>query len=136
MPEELLIYRAFISSPGDLNPQRQVAKQAIESLSPTYERRGIKIIAWLWEDQAVSEMGQPAQTIITSQLGPYDIYIGIMGARFGSPTERFGSGTEEEFTNALAAYRQTGRPRLSFFFQEVMLTMKGLNEHLIDQLGV
>ena len=135
LPENLATYRVFVSSPGDLGPQRLVAKQAIESLSPIYERRGIRIVPWLWEDWAVSELGQPAQTIITSQLGPYDIYIGIMGARFGSPTERFGSGTEEEFNDALAAHRQTGKPKLSFFFQEVTFNTNALNEHTLDQLG-
>ena len=135
MAEDFVTYRVFISSPSDLGPQRLVAKQAIESLSPTYERRGVKIVAWLWEDQGVSELGQTAQAIITSQLGTYDIYIGIMGAQFGSPTERFGSGTEEEFNDALVAHRQTGKPRLSFFFKEVTFTTKALNEQVIHQLG-
>ena len=135
MPKQQLIYRVFLSSPGDLDQQRQVAKEAIESLSRQYERRGIKIVPWLWEDETVSEMGATPQEIITSQLGPYDIYIGIMGARFGSPTKNYGSGTEEEFYEAIAANRATGRPKLGFFFREVVIKTTTLNQELIDQLA-
>ena len=125
----------LISSPGDLEAQRIIAKQAIETLSLTYERRGIKIVPWLWEDQVSSEIGQPAQAIITTQLGEYDIYLGIMGARFGTPTARFGSGTEEEFNDALTLFKANGRPRLGFLFFEATLVTTGLSAGDIDQLG-
>lgn len=135
MPQQLLTYRVFVSSPGDLNLQRQVAKEAIESLSRQYERRGIRLVPWLWEDQAVSEIGGSAQEIITSQLGPYDIYIGMMGARFGSPTGNYGSGTEEEFYEAVKANQSTGKPKIGFFFREVIVKTTSLTSEIIEQLS-
>ena len=42
-------------------------------------------------------LGIDAQDVINRQLGEYDIFLGIMNTRFGSPTHRADSGTEEEF---------------------------------------
>ena len=47
-------------------------------------------------------MGSDPQQIINSQVSDeYDIFIGILWTRFGTPTERAGSGTEEEFSWSL-----------------------------------
>ena len=135
MPREMLTYRVFISSPADLGQQRQVAKEAVETLSRQYERRNIKIVPWLWEQEATSDFGRDAQTLITAQLGQYDIYIGLMGARFGSATARYGSGTEEEFYEAFKANRSTGWPGIGFFFKEVTLSTTTLDEDSIQQLA-
>ncbi|PYL26201.1 MAG: hypothetical protein DMF37_02915 [Verrucomicrobia bacterium] len=45
-------------------------------------------------------MGADAQDVINHQLAEYDIFLGIMSCRFGSPTKRAHSGTEEEFNRA------------------------------------
>ena len=103
MPEQQKVYKVLISSPSDVAKQRSVAKEAVHAISATYERRGIRVTAWTWEDDAVSQIGQPPQDAINNQLGPYDIYLGIMGSRFGSPTGNFGSGTEREYEEALQA---------------------------------
>ena len=46
-------------------------------------------------------MGTDAQGVINSQISDdYDLFIGIMWCRFGTPTGRAGSGTQEEFQRA------------------------------------
>ena len=134
MPTQLDTYRVFISSPSDIIKQREIAKAAVEAMSQDYERRGIRVEPWLWEWDAVSEFGKPAQAVIQEQLGKYDVYVGIMGSSFGSPTEAYGSGTEEEFETALSAY-QTGQVlQVGFFFRNEQLSAKSLSTHKLDQL--
>ena len=55
-----------------------------------------------WESHCNPGVGSNVQSVINEQIGPTDIYVGIMWKRFGTPTGRAGSGTEEEFK---AAYR-------------------------------
>jgi hypothetical protein len=50
------------------------------------------------------------------QIGPVDLFIGIMWKHFGSPTGVAGSGTEEEFDQALESCQRTGRPRMLCYF--------------------
>jgi hypothetical protein len=41
-----------------------------------------------------------------------------MWNRFGSPTPRAGSGTEEEFERAVASFKTTGKPDIKFYFNQ------------------
>lgn len=134
MTETKQIYKVFISSPGGLSKQREVAKQTVMNMSKLYDRRGIMFDPWLWEADSVSEFGSPAQTVITKQLGEYDIYVGIMGTRFGTSTDKFGSGTEQEFYEALEANKASGYPRVGFFFKSENVNTSKLTADDIDQL--
>ena len=56
----------------------------------------------MWETDTFPSIGKDAQSIINEQIGDdYDIFVGLMWTRFGTPTPRAGSGTEEEFNLAL-----------------------------------
>jgi hypothetical protein len=50
------------------------------------------------------------------QIGQCDLFVGIMWRRFGTPTGVAGSGTEEEFDQALRSWRRSGRPRMLCYF--------------------
>jgi hypothetical protein len=134
MPAVARVYKVFISSPADLNPQRDIARKTIETVSTTYANRGVRVEHWTWDRDASSEFGQPAQEKIKRQLGPYDIYIGIMGRRFGSPTASFGSGTEEEFNAAIDALGHKKLIRLGFLFKDENISTKELNKSDYEQL--
>lgn len=129
-----MTFRIFISSPGDLGRQRQIAKDTIRTISATYERRGIRIIPWAWEDDAVSEMGSSAQDVINRQLGKYDIYLGLMGARFGSPSGAYGAGTEREFFEALELKVAGTILGAGFFFRNVNIPVGSLNDEDLGQI--
>jgi hypothetical protein len=58
-----------------------------------------------------------------------------MGASFGTPTDRFGSGTEEEFNDALKALGEGSIKEVGFFFKNTPLESTKLNEHAISQLS-
>jgi hypothetical protein len=60
-------------------------------------------------------MGRP-QEVINGQIGEYDIFVGIMWKRFGTPTGMAQSGTEEEFRLAYDAWQQSKSPSILFYF--------------------
>lgn len=47
---------------------------------------------------------------------PLDLFVGIMWNRFGTPTPTAGSGTEQEFEEALSNWRDEGKPWITFYF--------------------
>lgn len=73
-----------------------------------------------WETHTYPAVGTSAQAVINEQIGDdYDIFIGIMWTHFGTPTESFGSGTEEEFYRALQKRSSNGDPlRILFYFKD------------------
>ncbi|GAA5263632.1 hypothetical protein ACOSOMT5_P0052 [Acidiphilium sp. MT5] len=134
MSQKMIVYRVFVSSPTDVVAERQAAKSAILETSSFFEKNGIRLEPWLWEENAVSEFGNKPQEIITQQLGEYDLYIGIMGATFGSPTQKYGSGTEEEFNGAIGALQAGTLRHASFFFKDVTFQAKHIDNNQILQL--
>ncbi|MEO1077656.1 MAG: hypothetical protein AAFX41_17080, partial [Bacteroidota bacterium] len=80
---------------------------------------GFRLAVVKWETRARPAMGR-AQGVITQQLGPTDLFVGIMWKRFGTPTGKAGSGTEEEFDEAYAQWKRKRRykPEILFYFRE------------------
>ena len=135
MPQKVTNYKIFISSPGDLQEQREVVDQAIESLSKTYEHRGITIKSWRWEEQVASKLGVLPQDHVFESLGQYDIYLGLMAARFGTPTGNYGSGTEAEFEDAIARYKDQKILTAAFLFKNTSINAVSLRSNDILQLS-
>jgi len=71
-----------------------------------------------WKTHVVPDMGRP-QEVINQQVGDYDIFVGILWKRFGTPTGKGESGTEEEFNIAYANWQKFKRPRILFYFSRV-----------------
>ena len=71
-----------------------------------------------WENDVRPSFGSDSQNVINKQIGnDYDLFIGIMYKKFGSPTTNAGSGTEEEFNNAYERYsKQESSVEIMFYF--------------------
>ncbi len=110
----------FISCPGDLGELRGIAEQAIIEVSHSLRVTNRCVLtALLWDQNVIPGVGTDGQQVINAQTtGRYDIYLGFMGAKFGSPTPRAGSGTEEEFDLAVETFENnpTG-VRIMFYLQ-------------------
>ena len=117
--ETVRLIRIFVSSPGDVTQEREVLDDAITSINDGVARqRGVRLEAWKWEDQFIPHIGPSPQTVVDAQLPAYDIYLGIMASRFGTPTERYGSGTEKEFRDPLERWGEQGEPWILFYFHD------------------
>jgi hypothetical protein len=106
MPENLVALQVFLASPGDVQEERVLARSVIEELDRTTARKlGFSLEAVGWETHARPGVGVDAQEIISRRIRPRDVFVGVMWARLGTPTGRAGSGTIEEFEQALALHR-------------------------------
>lgn len=129
------VLRVFVSSPGDVQEERDIVDEVVREINRTEDlRKGLRLRIWDWRRDAVSQMGEHPQTVIDRQLPTYEIYIGIMGARFGTPTKGHGSGTEHEFRQALERYHSVGSPWITFYLKNIGEGSRDdLNE--VEQLG-
>jgi hypothetical protein len=116
--ETARMIRVFVSSPSDVAEERIVLDEVIARINRTdgYVRK-VRLELWKWERDTVPRVGPKPQTVIDEQMPPYyDIYLGILKHRFGTATGHYGSGTEEEFQDALRRWGKVGIPWILFYF--------------------
>jgi hypothetical protein len=117
MTEQVTKLRVFVASPGDVWKERQLLGDVIDELNRGIaDEKGLVLELVRWETHAWPDIGEDAQDVINRQIAPGDVFVGIMWNRFGTPTKRAESGTEEEFNRAHAYWKQYGRPKIMFYF--------------------
>lgn len=106
MPRTVVTYKVFLASPGDVKEERTIVKKAIDTYNQIHSCDNIKLELLCWEDSTHPSFGDYPQDVVNSQIGDdYDVFIGILWARFGTPTSAYESGTEEEFYRAYNRYK-------------------------------
>jgi hypothetical protein len=121
--------KIFIASPGDVKEERDIVALITDEFNRNFGelfQAEFKIIRW--ETDAWPDFGEDAQDVINRQIGEYDIFIGIMWKRFGTPTNRASSGTEEEFERAYNCFSKFGRPKIMFYFKNTPFYTTDLGE--------
>jgi hypothetical protein len=113
--------RIFVSSPSDVESERNQLTKVVSDLNATITsvaiEKGISLELLKWETHTTPALNPGgAQGVVTQQIGTYDLLIGIMWKRFGTPTPRCGSGTEEEFRVAYESWNRTRTPEIMFYF--------------------
>ena len=130
-------YTIFISSPDDVKEERNIIENAINETN-RYYRHDEKIpklnLIKLETDVRSIITNQEAQTVIDKQIeGKYNVFIGILWKKFGTPTEKYGSGTEQEFYNAYNKHLEDPNSMdLMFYFCTKDLIFKDVN---VEQLA-
>ena len=112
MKVELL--KVFVASPGDVSEERRVVREVIEDLNRSVaSEKNVTLQVVGWETDARPGFGGDPQSLVNAQIADmsqYDLFIGVLWDRFGTPTPRAESGTEEEFDRAVEEHRQGRRP--------------------------
>ena len=127
------ILRLLLSSPGDVADEREAASRAVFRFNQQeVEESGVFIKLIRWEDMA-PQIGPGPQQVINDQIGEYDLFVGIMWNRFGTPTDVAASGTEEEYQAALRSWRSKKRPWITFYFCDRPWTFE--NQRQLKQKG-
>jgi len=120
--------RLFLSSPGDVGDERERVASVVNQLNRMLgDRLDCRLEVIDWRTHVTPDMGRP-QDIINKQISPYDIFVGIMWKRFGTPTGKADSGTEEEFNIAYKNWQSFKRPRILFYFNQKPYMPKGSDE--------
>ncbi len=134
MPRTETILQVFVASPSDVAEERGVLEEIIRELNVTWaETFGIRLDLVRWETHAAPGFGDDAQDVINEQIpDTYDIFVGLMWTRFGTPTKRAGSGTEEEFSRAHDRYKDDpSSMEIMFYFKNAPVSPTKLDP---DQL--
>jgi hypothetical protein len=121
-------FRVFLASPGDVPREREALPRVVDEFNVTIgPLSDCRLEAIRWETHATPDAGRP-QAIINDQLGDYDIFIGIMWRRFGTPTGVAGSGTEEEYRVAFERWSTNQDLVLMFYFCEAPFYPSNIDE--------
>ena len=128
--EEVKQVTIFVSSAKELQSDRDLVANTIKEIGKTSTKYHFKIFEFR---DVAPEFGAHPQVIINKRLPKFDIYIGLMGDRFGSSTERYGSGTEEEFRDALLLKKKDDRIHVSLMFKITDTQLHSLNAEQLTQ---
>ncbi len=121
MPQTQTILQVFVASPGDVAEERKILESVVHEINLTLSDTHTKRLELLkWETHSRPGFGKDAQDVINQQIGDnYDIFLGIMWGRFGSPTPRAESGTEEEFNRAVSRWKDSPEHiQIMFYFKD------------------
>jgi Tfp pilus assembly protein PilO len=99
--------RVFAASPGDVAQERAVVEGVVREMNDGWTADlGYRVGLVRWETDTYPGFADAAQDVVNQQIGDdYDVFIGIMWARVGTPTDRSESGTVEEFERAYARFK-------------------------------
>jgi hypothetical protein len=121
-PETARMVRVFVSSPSDVAEERAVLDEVVASINRTDgEAAGFRLELIKWETHVTPQIGPRPQQVIDAQIPEYDVYIGILKHRFGTPTGRYRSGTEKEYRDALQRWKAEGSPWILFYFATAVI---------------
>jgi hypothetical protein len=109
-----------LASPSDVASERDALSSLIREVNDVLAflvpDRELRLELLRYETHTYPDVGQ-AQEVINKQIPPeYDIFIGVMWKRCGTPTATAQSGTIEEFQRALERRERTGHPIIMFYF--------------------
>jgi hypothetical protein len=115
--------RLLLSSTSELEAERLLIEEAIADVSRVIEDLcGASVRLVDWRRDVVPGIATDPQRVINDQTADYDIYVGVLGSRLGTPTPRAGSGTEDEFNAAYARFRTDPTSvRLLFYFRTALV---------------
>lgn len=116
-------FRIFISSPGDVGREREVACKVIERVDAWFSGR-MKIEGYFWEHEPMRATRGDFQQQIP-EPSSFDLVVCILWSRLGSRLHpgmhmradgsNYASGTEYEFESAVEAFQKNGSPDLLIY---------------------
>jgi hypothetical protein len=113
--------------PSDLNNALGCVDDAVNELNLSWGRpnnKHIELVHWSTHVSPGASVGS-IQNLINKELGTnFDLYIGILWKRFGTPTDNAESGTEEEFNLAYERFLQNpAASQILFYFCDTPFTL-------------
>ncbi len=103
MKKNFTHYYFLISCPGDIQEDIKIILDVTDEVNRRVgDHNQIYLVPMFWKNDAVPAAGASAQEIINKQLlNKADGVIALFWTKFGTPTDMYGSGTEEEIIKAI-----------------------------------
>lgn len=114
--------KIFLASPSDVAKERKYVKEVIDEINGTIAPSKGIFLEVVCSEHTFPGYGQDGQSVLNKQIGTmkeYEIFIGIMWSRVGTPTQRAASGTIEEFRRAVKANKNYEKPEIWFYFRKL-----------------
>ncbi|VVS91425.1 DUF4062 domain-containing protein [Desulfoluna spongiiphila] len=98
-----VVLEVLIASPSDVFEERDAIENTVEKWNSLHAKNEDVILRTVrWEKDSFSQMGDSPQELLNQQIvDNSDIIIGVFWTKFGSPTRKFDSGTEEELIRSI-----------------------------------
>lgn len=115
MPISMTRYTVLLSSPNDAEEEMHAAEDVLASINRTHGlTTGIEFYPIDWRRDSRAGSGDEPQALLNKQIvEDCDVALAIFKERFGTPTEEYSSGTEEEINFVLT----NGGQALVYFWQ-------------------
>lgn len=101
-------YDLLISCPNDVMSYVDVIKECIDNFNRTIGAvNNAEIVAKHWSTDSYPQSGDTPQELLNKQfVRDCDAAVALFWTKFGTPTDKYGSGTEEEIVEMLNAHKQ------------------------------
>lgn len=108
MPKNVVQYDLLISCPGDITTEISIIEDAISQFNTQFsDTLGISVRTKHWHKNSYAQSGGKPQSLLNEQfVNDCDAAVAILWTRFGTPTDEYGSGTEEEVEIMLSSGKQ------------------------------
>ena len=138
MPRQEHVISVFVASPSDVGDERTRLEEVIRELNTAWSRDlALRLELVRWETHSFPGIAEDAQAVINEQIpDDFDLFVGIMWCRYGTPTGRAGSGTVEEFARAKA--RHDANPesvRLMVYFKDEQIAPSRLDPRELEKVN-
>src|SRR5688500_19005847 len=144
MAKSVPLIRIFLSSPGDVHDERNIAKSVIlERLPYDPSLRGkvaLEIVAWDMAGSPAMEANLTPQEAINAGLpmpSDCDIVVVMFWSRMGTPMRLDGvdylSGTHFEYEEAMSANQTNGKPRVLLYRRTAKYGLDADDPHLDEK---
>lgn len=117
MPTETTELRIFVASPGDCDEERDIVRVVADAVTQALgPHLGVRARVDGWEAVA-PDFGRP-QDLINPLVDGCDLFLGLLGHRWGTPTGTHSSGFQEEFERVLERRSEGSDPQVAIFLRE------------------
>lgn len=137
MAQKVTLYKIFVASPSDVRDERNLLEEIIDEINlSTLSRNNIRVELIKWETHVNPDISDYPQKVINEDIdNDYDIFLGIIWSRFGSPTRDYNSGSEEEFYNAYNRYQKDPTSiKIMIYFNQSPIPIEMIDTISIDRI--
>jgi hypothetical protein len=119
--------KIFVASPSDVQEERETLARLVAEVNDTLAylvpEKGLSLELVRYETHSYPDIGKPQDVIDREIPVDYDIFVGVMWKRAGTPTSHDPSGTISEFRRACEKRKTSALPRIMFYFCEQPIPM-------------
>ncbi|MFW6016412.1 MAG: hypothetical protein ACOCRK_08225 [bacterium] len=108
MAKQITQFDLLVSCPSDVKKELEVIKETVDNFNRMYGTvNNASIMVKHWSTDSYPQSGGSPQKLLNSQFVlDCDAAVAVFWTRFGTPTDEYGSGTEEEIEELLKSGKQ------------------------------